>query len=236
MITRYCLLLTIKELEKLSDSTKRELANLDPEFANMLGIPTPDAPAPQPANPRPVATMPDGTKVLLPEKNQTNQQDSPHYTQWAGGGIPGMPPAQTAPPANVVVPMTIPPNTGIPPAPSTPAPMVPSPVQWGSIPGMPGASQSNGAAQQAPQQPAFNPTQQAPQQPAFNPAPQQTQQELTPDFVRHQFIPQKLAEMGPQNVLQLVAKAHSQGILERESLDCLNHGNVRQFVELFLKG
>lgn len=234
MLTRYCLLLSLDELHKLPQEAKVALAKLDPEFAVVCGIPTEANPAPPPTNPRPAVAQPDGTTVLMPERNQPNQQDSPHYAAFRGGAIPGMPTASSSPmPPSMVVPMATPQSTGVPQSIQQSA-SVPGPIVGGQIPGSPVQPQPqfNPAPSPPPQQ-GFTP------QPQFNPTPQAAPAaagQMTVDYVRHTLVPQKLAELGPPATLNLIAKAHQMGIIERNSLDCLTPQNLNAFVDVLMKG
>ncbi len=224
MQARYCFLLTVDELHNLSAATKKELAELDGEFARLVGVPTAANPPEQPSNPRP--TMQQGaTTVILPDRNQVNQQNSPAYNAAMSGGIPGISlPSPAAPPAGMVqpVPSAMPFNTGIPQAPQQPQPMVMPPMQ--QIPGMP-----QPAPQQAsgPLTPPMLPT--TPQ-----PVPQQAPQQVQPadlQYIKTNFVVQQTHRLGPHGITQAINQAVQRGILPRPSLDCVDSNNAAAFVQ-----
>lgn len=222
MQARYCFLLTVDELHNLSAATKKELAELDGEFARLVGVPTAANPPEQPSNPRP--TMQQGaTTVILPDRNQTNQQNSPAYNAAMAGGIPGISlPSPAAPPAGMIqpVPSAMPFNTGIPQAPQQPQPMVMPPMQ--QIPGIP---------QAAPQQayPALTP-------PMLPTTPQPAQQQAPPQatdlqYIKTNFVVQQTHRLGPHGITQAINQAVQRGILSRPSLDCVDANNAAAFVQ-----
>lgn len=210
MQARYALLLTFDELSKLTQHTKTELANLDPEFAKIVGVPTAENPPAAPEVPRPTVQQ-GNTTVIMPERGQVNQQNSPLYNQMMGGvpGIPGMPvmPPQVAP----VVPSAVPPVATIPQL-SVALPPVVNPMP----PVMP------------PQQPAAPP--QAPPQPVQETAPfagydvRQVKEVIFPQQV--------MAKYGSQFAIALIQEATQHGIFQRPTLDCLSEANVNQFMHL----
>jgi hypothetical protein len=223
MQARYVILLTFDELSALSQGTKAELAKLDPEFAKITGVPTAANPPAAPEVPRPT-TQQGGTTVIMPERGQVNQQNSPFYNQMMGGGaLPGMPAIPSAPPqAAPVVPSGVPPFGSIPPAPPQAPQQVVNPM-----PGFP---------PQMPQQaPAPQPVAPTPPQPA----PPQQQQEAAPfagydvKQVKEVIFPQHvMARFGGPFAVALIQEAVQHRILERPSLDCLSDANVNQFMHL----
>lgn len=234
MQARYALLLTFDELSQLSNGTKTELANLDPEFAKIVGVPTAANPPAAPENPRPT-TQQGTTTVIMPERNQVNQQNSPFYNQMMSGGIPGVPQMPNMPPqAAPVVPSAVPVQHMAAPAPPA------SPQVVNPMPGLPPQFQMpQQAAQQAP--PAPQPTPQIPYQQPSIPHPSQVQQpqEQAPfpgydvRTVKEQIFPQQvMAKFGGQFAIALIQEAASSGIFNRPSLDCLNDSNVNQFMQL----
>lgn len=229
MLARYCFLVTYDELQNLSASTKKELAELDGEFAKLVGVPTAANPPAQPSNPRPVAQQ-NGTNVLLPDRNQVNQQNSPDYNAAVGGAIPGLyVPNAGAPPAVMTqpVPSAMPIFTGIPPAPAQPQPMAPAPMQ--EIPGMPRSQ---------PLTPPMLPTTPRPEpqyapQPQYTPAPpvQQAPQGFDLNQFKAQFVPQIVNRLGPAGIPAFLNKAVQQGVLSRASLDVIDANNAGAFVQ-----
>jgi hypothetical protein len=229
MQARYCFLLTVDELHNLSAATKKELAELDGEFARLVGVPTAANPPEQPSNPRP--TMQQGaTTVILPDRNQPNQQNSPAYNAALSGGIPGISlPSPAAPPAGMVqpVPSAMPFNTGIPQAPQQPQQMVMPPMQ--QIPGIP---------QPAPQQvsPALTPPMlpTPPLQPMQQPAQQMqpvVMQASDLQYIKTNFVVQQTHRLGPHGITQAINQAVQRGILPRPSLDCVDANNAAAFVQ-----
>lgn len=248
MQARYCILLTFDELSKLSLSTKNELAQLDPEFASICGIATAANPPEPPSNPRP--TVQQGTTtVVLPERNQVNQQNSPAYNAAMHGQIPGMPPGVSPAP---VVPSAMPVHTGVPQSPQQPQAQVLPPMQ------MPGAPP------QYTEQPPFNaapplqgspaapaPQMPGPQMPVTHLAPAHVQQQPPqaqpahtqppvfapgPNYdvnaVKSQIVGQVMAERGGEFILGVLNEAKSIGFLSRPHLDALEQSQVPNFLGL----
>lgn len=221
MQTRYCILLTIDELKSLAPEVKRALAILDPEFANLVGVPTEANPPATPAKP---AVNINGVNTVPADRNQLNQATTvdPAIAAALGNQIP-MP---AAPPALApVVPSAMPVFTGVPPAPQVAqatvhAPMLPIP----------------GRAEPAPPQPVAMPLQQqvapplqvAQPAPTFQPAPQA----ITPDMIRNRIIPTLLAEFGGSQVVGIINQAAASGVIPRPTLDTLTDGNSGQFLEV----
>lgn len=230
MQARYALLLTFNELSQLSQTTKNELANLDPEFAHICGIPTAANPPAEPTNPRPTVQQ-GNTTVILPERGQVNQQNSPAYNAAMAGQMPGMP-AQA--PVIPTVPSAMPEMIGIPQAPQAPPQQVMAPMQ--AMPGMPNIMQTEAPPFQ-PQgvaAPQLNPVAQQ-----FSPAPQlpQPAQQQMPMqgydvmAVKTEVIPRQImSKYGGPFTTSLIAEAAQHGIIPRPHLDCLDASNVNQFM------
>lgn len=231
MQTRYCILLTIDELKSLAPEVKRALAILDPEFANLVGVPTEANPPATPAKP---AVNINGVNTVPADRNQLNQATTvdPAIAAALGNQIP-MP---AAPPALApVVPSAMPVFTGVPPAPQVAqatvlAPMLPIPGRAEPAPpqqvAMPLQQPVAPPLQVAP--PTAPPVQVAQPAPTFQPAPQA----ITPDMIRNRIIPTLLAEFGGTQVVGIINQAAASGVIPRPTLDTLTDGNSGQFLEV----
>lgn len=220
MQTRYCILLTIDELRSLSPEVKRALAILDPEFANMVGVPTEANP---PATPQKPAVTVNGVNTVPADRNQPNQSTTvdPAIAAALGTQIP----IPQAPPALApTVPSAMPVFTGVPPAPPAPPVTVQAPMP--QIPGR--AEPAPQPVPQPPQQIMSPPLQVA--QPA--PPPQPAPTGITPDMVRNRIIPTLMAEFGGTQVVGIINQAAASGVLPRPTLDTLTDGNSAQFMEI----
>lgn len=229
MLARYALLLTFDELTKLSRNTQIELANLDPEFAKICGVPTQENPPEQPSNPRPTVQQ-GSTTVVMPARDQVNQQNSPAYNAAMSGGLPGMPGMPQAPPQMVapVVPSAMPIHNGLPQAPQDQQTAVVNPMPQAQMPGMPQAPPPTTI-------PAMlSPTQQiqVPHQMMNVQGPPAATNTLTPQWVKTEFIPKDvMANYGGQFAVSLLEQAVQQQIIPRPHLDCVTDQNVAQFYQ-----
>lgn len=230
MQTRYCILLTIDELKSLPPEAKRALAILDPEFANLVGVPTEANPPATPAKP---AVNINGINTVPAERNQPNQTTTvdPAIAAALGTQIP----VPAAPPALApVVPSAMPVFTGVPPAPQVAQATVQAPM-----PPIPGraepAPQPVSMPLQQPVAPPLQTTQPvAPPAPVAQPAPayQPAPSAVTPDMIRNRIIPTLMAEFGGTQVVGIIQQAAASGVIPRPTLDTLTDGNSGQFMEL----
>ena len=222
----YVFIFTLDELRKLSQSTKNELAALDGDFADTLGIELPGGNTPEdPASPAPKKggrrkKTADG-QVILPETNQPNQVS----TQFNPATL------QTQ-----VVPMAM------------------LPTQTPNIPEMPGLPPMSGMPQpqftpQPPQQFVANPMPPQPDVPGFQnplsaftapPAPPQVQQAPpatappmptgAASYLMNDVFPHILVN-GPQganSINQILTQGVAQGILAGAHSQYITDANAEQ--------
>lgn len=227
MQCNYSLLLTLDELQNLSPSTKAELAQKSPEFAKLTGTPTPQNP-PDRGDPTRQVMQQGNQQIVLPDRNQVNQQNSPAVNNPMMNGA--APPAfqNPFPPQPAIAPIQNGVPQGFPPQPQHVAQ---------PLPGMTVAPTQQFAQQQAQQPPQYSPPQQ-PQQFAqqappqqFAPPQQAQQQVMDVQYIRNRwFSGDVVTAVGPDRATKIIQTAAANGILPTASLTGLNDQNVAGFV------
>lgn len=210
MQCNYSLLLTLDELQALSPQTKAELAQKSPEFAKLTGTPTPQNP-PDKGDPTRQVMQQGNQQIILPDRNQFNQQDSPAvHNPMMNGAAPSF--APTFPTQPTIAPLNNGAPQGFPPQPQ----QVVSP-----LPGM--------TFQPPQQQPQFAPPQQ--QQPQFAPPQQQQQQPMDVQYVKNTWFSQKIVnDVGPNRASQLIHEAVQHNVIPAPNMASINESNVAAFV------
>lgn len=228
MQTGYCIILTLEELRSLSTATQQELAMLDADFANMMGIATPNNPPSEPKAKRTRAKK--GTEqTVLPETGQLNQQSAVDPALVAAGA-PQVP-SNFGGPNMPQVPSGMPLSSGIPGMPQAPSPVfAPMP-----LPTMATPMSQNAMAQ------SFSGVVPPPPQPAPQPQPQQAapQQQaaatnqVTAQQVRHVLMPQIVAQIPDSHgkIAAAVTEARTYGLLPTGDISSLTDAGVPGFLQ-----
>lgn len=220
MQCNYSLLLTLDELQALSPQTKAELAQKSPEFAKLTGTPTPQNP-PDKGNPTRQVMQQGNQQIILPDRNQINQQDSPAvHNPMMNGAAPSFVP--TFPTQPTIAPLNNGAPQGFPPQPQ----QVVSP-----LPGMTFQPPQQQPQFAPPQQQQAQPQQFAPQQqPQF--APQQQQAPVMDvQYVKNTWFSQKIVnDVGPNRASQLIHEAVQHNVIPAPNMASINESNVAAFV------
>ncbi len=224
MQTGYCLILSLDELRALSSATQQELAMLDADFANMMGIATPANPPAEPKAKRSRAKK--GTEqTVLPETGQINQQTAidPNLM------LPGVPQPNMGAPQMPQVPSGMPLVSGIPGMPQQPGPVyAPMPLPTMQTPQASAAmaQQFNGMVPPPPQPlPPVQPQPQPQQQAASNMP--------TAQMIRSNLIPQIVAQIPDSHgkIAAAVTEARNHGVLPTGDISGLTDAGVPTFLQ-----
>lgn len=217
MQSGYTLMMTFDELMQMPDPVKAWFAQRDQSFARIAGVPTEANP---PAQPQKQMVMGPNGPMIPADRDQPNQQNSPAWN--SGMGTAGNFTGPQIPNIPSGVPNWSPPQSQLPGAMNSPMP------QSGMMGSMPGFPPQHG-------QPQF-PPQGQPQVQVYNPVNQQVQQggpQLTPQWIRDTFVPQKVQEWGGAHVLVgKLQQAVQEGILPRPHMDVIDPSNIQRFYEL----
>lgn len=225
MQTGYCLILSLDELRALSSATQQELAMLDADFANMMGISTPANPPAEPKAKRSRAKK-GQEQTVLPETGQLNQQTAVDPSLLIPGAPQGMP--NMGAPQMPQVPSGMPLVSGIPGMPQQPGPVfAPMPLPSMHTPMAAQAAQQFAGVVPPPPQP-LPPVQAQPQ-----PQQQAASNMPTAQMIRSNLIPQIVAQIADSHgkIAAAVTEARNHGVLPTGDISGLTDAGVPVFLQ-----